>query len=198
MAAPAGSGVVTAVAVSTGRQGRRRVGQFLVQGSIRAAPRVLGELRSNNGPKVPSDRPDTVHPYAMCWQVDLHGCILLAADARPQPEPQLADVTAPNGFFTFQAGYHKGEYHCHSVCWALRWAIALCFPIPSPVWLKLALPGVAMSSGRPRLASAPCMTVCRRRGRPCGSTSGACMTACLVGMQVTCTCGRRMWWWPLQ
>ena len=46
------------------------------------------------------------------WQsgeaVDLGGCLLLAADQAPQPEPLLADVAAPGGFFSFQAGYVKG------------------------------------------------------------------------------------------
>ena len=46
------------------------------------------------------------------WQsgeaVALGGCLLLAADRQAQPEPLLADVAAPGGFFSYQAGHVKG------------------------------------------------------------------------------------------
>ena len=35
-------------------------------------------------------------------------CILMTADSAPQPEPRLEDVTKPNDFFSYQAGYMKG------------------------------------------------------------------------------------------
>lgn len=42
-------------------------------------------------------------------QAEKGGCLLLATDVRPQPEPQLADFTTPDSFFSFQAGYIKGD-----------------------------------------------------------------------------------------
>ena len=35
-------------------------------------------------------------------------CILIAASPNPQPEPRLEDVTTPDDFFSYQAGYIKG------------------------------------------------------------------------------------------
>lgn len=35
-------------------------------------------------------------------------CILMRASAGPQPEPRLEDVTEPNDFSSYQAGYLKG------------------------------------------------------------------------------------------
>ena len=46
------------------------------------------------------------------WQTQLtvgRGfCVLMAASARPQPEPQMQDVVEPFDFFGYQAGYLKG------------------------------------------------------------------------------------------
>ena len=36
----------------------------------------------------------------------------MTANARPQPEPQFWDVKQPFDFFSYQAGYLKGE-HSH-------------------------------------------------------------------------------------
>ena len=35
-------------------------------------------------------------------------CILMTASVKPQPEPLLKDVTKPDDFFSYQAGYIKG------------------------------------------------------------------------------------------
>ena len=35
-------------------------------------------------------------------------CILMKAAPEPQPEPRLQDVTTPDDFFSYQAGYMKG------------------------------------------------------------------------------------------
>ena len=46
------------------------------------------------------------------WQTQLvveeSQCVLMSADARPQPEPQRNDVSRPFGFSSFQAGFLKG------------------------------------------------------------------------------------------
>ena len=41
--------------------------------------------------------------------VQLGACLLLAADLGPRREPVLTDVTTPGGYFSYQAGYLKGE-----------------------------------------------------------------------------------------
>ena len=62
-------------------------------------------------------------------------CVLMTASARPQPEPQHRDVKRPFGFFSYQAGYLKGERPCGTSpllqsgqfpsCWPTMLSIAL-------------------------------------------------------------------------
>ena len=47
------------------------------------------------------------------WQsqrrVERGVCVLMTASARPQPEPQYREEKQPFDFFSYQAGYLKGE-----------------------------------------------------------------------------------------